>query len=63
MTYTGGSVYFLSECFRSLGMFSFVLKAGFVGRASPKGKSRGLRGVLIAVSDDHPGLKRAIAEV
>ena len=26
-------------------------------------KSRGLRGVLFAVSDDHPGLKRAIAEV
>jgi putative transposase len=26
-------------------------------------KSRGLRGVLLAVSDDHPGLKKAIAEV
>ena len=26
-------------------------------------KSRGLRGVLFVVSDDHPGLKRAIAEV
>jgi putative transposase len=26
-------------------------------------KSRGLRGVLFAVSDDHPGLKSAIAQV
>lgn len=26
-------------------------------------KTRGLRGVLLAVSDDHPGLKQAIAEV
>jgi putative transposase len=26
-------------------------------------KGRGLRGVVLAVSDDHPGLKRAIAEV
>jgi putative transposase len=26
-------------------------------------KRRGLRGVIFAVSDDHPGLKRAIAEV
>jgi putative transposase len=26
-------------------------------------KRRGLRGVLFAVSDDHPGLKRAIIEV
>lgn len=26
-------------------------------------KARGLRGVLFAVSDDHPGLKKAIAEV
>jgi transposase-like protein len=26
-------------------------------------KMRGLRGVLLAVSDDHPGLKKAIAEV
>ena len=26
-------------------------------------KRRGLRGVILAVSDDHPGLKRAIAEV
>ena len=26
-------------------------------------KSRGLSGVLLAISDDHPGLKKAIAEV
>ena len=26
-------------------------------------KTRGLRGVIFAVSDDHPGLKRAIMEV
>ena len=26
-------------------------------------KARGLRGVILAVSDDHPGLKRAIMEV
>jgi transposase-like protein len=26
-------------------------------------KRRGLRGVIFAVSDDHPGLKRAIIEV
>ena len=26
-------------------------------------KARGLRGVIFAVSDDHPGLKRAIMEV
>jgi putative transposase len=26
-------------------------------------KRRGLRGVIFAVSDDHPGLKRAIMEV
>ncbi len=29
----------------------------------PELKSRGLRGVEFVVSDDHPGLKRTIAEV
>ena len=29
----------------------------------PSLKRRGLRGVIFAVSDDHPGLKRAISEV
>ena len=35
-------------------------RRGTLGRGL---KRRGLRGVIFAVSDDHPGLKRAIAEV